>query len=49
VSHFFSIYKNLGGKSVQIEGFGDRAEACQQLNADRERYRTMDNPPAMPW
>jgi inorganic pyrophosphatase len=49
VSHFFSIYKNLEGKSVQIEGFGDRAAACQQLNADRERYRTMDNPPAMPW
>jgi len=49
VSHFFSIYKNLEKKTVQIGGFGSRAQACTQLDEDRERYRTMDNPPAMPW
>ena len=48
IGHFFSIYKDLEGKRVVVDGFGSREEAIAEIAMDRERYRTMDNPPAMP-
>ena len=38
VEHFFSIYKDLEGKSVRIDGFRDRAAALEQLAEDTERF-----------
>jgi inorganic pyrophosphatase len=49
VGHFFSIYKDLEAKEVNIEGFGSREDAMKLVEDDRERYRTMDDPPRMPY
>lgn len=38
VQHFFSIYKDLEGKSVRIDGFRDREAALGQLAEDRARF-----------
>ncbi len=48
VEHFFSIYKDLERKKVSVEGFGQRSEALAEIAADRERFATMPDPPAMP-
>jgi inorganic pyrophosphatase len=48
IGHFFSIYKDLEGKSVKVDGFGPREEALIEIARSRERFRTMDNPPLMP-
>lgn len=48
IGHFFSIYKDLEGKSVQVEGYGSRGQALAELEADRRRYRGLDEPPDMP-
>ena len=48
ISHFFSIYKDLEQKKVDVHGFGTREEALREIAADRERFSTMDDPPAMP-
>jgi inorganic pyrophosphatase len=48
IGHFFSIYKDLERKTVTVEGFGSRAQALDEVNSSRERFRTMDDPPAMP-
>lgn len=36
ISHFFEVYKDLEGGS-QVEGWGDRAEALEELRRARER------------
>lgn len=41
VQHFFSIYKDLEGKSVRIDGFRDRTAALEQLAEDRERFASL--------
>lgn len=39
VSHFFDVYKDLEpGKSSDVRGFGDRADALAELEAARKRY-----------
>ena len=48
IEHFFSIYKDLEQKRVDVEGFGNRAQAMEEVGIDRERFATMDNPPLMP-
>lgn len=48
ITHFFSIYKDLENKVVVVDGFGDREAAQAEIAADRERFATMENPPAMP-
>ena len=48
IGHFFSIYKDLEGKTVQVDGFGPRPEALAQLAEDRRRFAEMEHPPAMP-
>lgn len=42
VQHFFSVYKDLEGKSVRIDGYRDRDAAMQQLAQDRERYEQQE-------
>jgi inorganic pyrophosphatase len=37
IEHFFQVYKDLEGKRVDTEGFGDRAEALQVIAEARER------------
>jgi inorganic pyrophosphatase len=49
VEHFFSIYKDLEGKKVSVEGFGPREEALDELARDYERYRQLETKPIMPW
>ncbi len=48
IAHFFSIYKDLENKVVEVDGFGDREAAIGEIAADRERFATMEDPPAMP-
>jgi len=48
IAHFFSIYKDLENKVVEVDGFGDRHAAMTEIAADHERFATMDDPPAMP-
>ena len=50
ISHFFSIYKDLEQKKVQVDGYGSREEAIAELERDYERYRHLEDPqPIMPW
>jgi len=39
IEQFFSIYKDLEGKLVEIEGWHSRAEAIDEVLASRERLR----------
>jgi inorganic pyrophosphatase len=48
IGHFFSIYKDLEGKSVQVDGFGEREEAAAEVARDRQRFAELEEPPAMP-
>jgi len=48
IGHFFSIYKDLEGKAVTVEGFGPREAALAQLAEDRRRFAEMEHPPGMP-
>lgn len=50
IKHFFSIYKDLEGKSVEVGGFGSRADAHEEVAKDRKRFLAIepDQRPAMP-
>lgn len=48
IGHFFSIYKDLEGKKVTVEGFGEREQAVAEVDRDRDRFRELDEPPLMP-
>jgi inorganic pyrophosphatase len=37
IEHFFQVYKDLEGKRVDTEGFGDREEAMRVIAEARER------------
>src|SRR5712691_2741894 len=37
IEHFFQVYKDLEGKRVETEGFGDRAEATRIVDEARSR------------
>jgi inorganic pyrophosphatase len=39
IQQFFSIYKDLEGKDVTIEGWSSREEAIREIEAARDRYR----------
>lgn len=45
VQHFFSVYKDLEGKTVRIDGFRDRTAAMAQIAEDRQRWLDSPNPP----
>src|SRR5262249_62339018 len=39
IEQFFSIYKDLEGKTVEIDGWRSRAEAASEITASQERHR----------
>jgi inorganic pyrophosphatase len=39
IAHFFSIYKNLENKRVEVEGWFSREDAVAEIEASRQRYR----------
>lgn len=48
IHHFFSIYKDLEGKTVIIEGFSPREDALALIDEDRARYEALEHKPPMP-
>lgn len=42
VEEFFKTYKNLENKTVQTNGFGDRAAAEKMIDECKERYNNLD-------
>lgn len=48
IGHFFSIYKDLEGKKVEVHGFGSRQDALDEIARDVEVFRSLENPPKMP-
>ena len=38
IGHFFSIYKDLEGKNVKVDGFGNRDDARAEVDKDRQRF-----------
>jgi inorganic pyrophosphatase len=50
IGHFFSIYKDLEGKTVKVEGFGAREDALAEIAKDQQRFRELPegDRPAMP-
>jgi len=39
IAHFFSIYKNLEFKEVEVDGWYSREDALEEIEASRARYR----------
>jgi len=39
ITHFFSIYKDLEQKGVTVDGWYDRDEAIEEIDASRARHR----------
>ncbi len=48
IAHFFSIYKDLEKKNVEVQGFGSREDALKEVAKDRDRFRMLDDRPPMP-
>jgi inorganic pyrophosphatase len=38
ISHFFSIYKNLERKQVEVDGWYPREDALAEIEASRARF-----------
>jgi inorganic pyrophosphatase len=39
IAHFFTVYKQLENKHVDVEGWFSREDAIKEIEASRERYR----------
>jgi inorganic pyrophosphatase len=39
IAHFFSIYKDLEQKKVEVDGWYGREEAVEEIEASRKRFR----------
>ena len=39
IAHFFSIYKDLEQKSVEVDGWYSREDAIEEIEASRQRFR----------
>jgi inorganic pyrophosphatase len=39
IAHFFTVYKQLENKHVEVEGWHSREDAVREIEASRERYR----------
>lgn len=48
IGHFFSIYKDLEGTSVTVDGFGPRAQALAEIERARAAYAALARKPPMP-
>lgn len=42
IAHFFSIYKSLEAKEVEVEGWFDRRQALLQIEEDRRRLNELE-------
>jgi inorganic pyrophosphatase len=42
IAHFFTVYKQLENKKVEIEGWFPREDAIQEIEASRRRFRDSD-------
>ena len=45
IEHFFSVYKDLEQKTVQVDGWYSREEAVDEIRSARERYSGQDQDP----
>ena len=53
IAHFFSVYKTLENKKVEVDGWHSREAALKEIEASRERFRESseeheEEPPADP-
>jgi inorganic pyrophosphatase len=48
IEHFFTIYKELEGRSTRMEGWGGPREARKAIVTSRERYLEEKNRLAQP-
>jgi inorganic pyrophosphatase len=39
IAHFFTVYKQLENKKVEVEGWFEREDAVKEIEASRERYQ----------
>ncbi|MBA3261391.1 MAG: inorganic diphosphatase [Thermoleophilaceae bacterium] len=39
IAHFFTVYKQLENKKVEVEGWFSREDAVQEIEASRKRFR----------
>jgi inorganic pyrophosphatase len=44
IAHFFSVYKDLEQKKVEVEGWFSREDAIEEIKKSRERWREGENP-----
>ena len=45
IEHFFQVYKDLEHKKVDVEGWGDAAEARTIINECVDRFEALENKP----
>ncbi len=48
IGHFFSIYKDLEGKTVTVDGFGPREQALAEIERAQAAYAALEHKPPMP-
>ncbi|MEO8254394.1 MAG: inorganic diphosphatase [Flavobacterium sp.] len=46
IEHFFQVYKDLENKKVDVEGWGDLAEAKKIIKECTDRFNAIENKPA---
>ena len=39
IAHFFTVYKQLENKHVEVEGWFSREDAIREIEASRQRFR----------
>jgi inorganic pyrophosphatase len=39
IAHFFTVYKQLENKKVEVDGWFSREDAIQEIEASRQRFR----------
>ena len=42
IAHFFTVYKQLENKKVEVRGWFSREDAIEEIDASRKRYRQAD-------
>ena len=42
ITHFFTVYKQLENKKVEVEGWFSREDAIKEIEASRKRFREAD-------
>ena len=42
IAHFFTVYKQLENKKVEVEGWFSREDAVKEIEASRARFRESD-------